>query len=346
MEQALGRMHSDTIIEVLARCDLVIEAAPEDLALKRDLFDRLARVCRPEAVLATNTSSLSVTAIAAEVPRPESRRRDALLQPARPDESWSRSWPGTRATTDSLDHATEVARRMGRTADQGARRDRLRRKPVRPALHARGAAMLGEGVASHEEIDRICRLGGGFRMGPFELMDLIGDRRQLRGRALLLRAVLRRASLAAPSDPVRAGRLGPAGTEVRPRLLPVREGQAAPRAGPGRRGASLRSSTTTSCWSASRGRSARSCWAGSRRRSPTRRASRSARASPRPTTSTPRCSSASTGRSARSSGETGSAGRGRWGAWRSCERLHGDAYRPAPLLREAATTGSVPTGSR
>src|SRR5688500_9100878 len=70
VQQALGRIHSDTIIEVLARCDLVIEAVPEDLVLKRDLFDRLARVCRPEAVLATNTSSLSVTAIAAEVSRP------------------------------------------------------------------------------------------------------------------------------------------------------------------------------------------------------------------------------------------------------------------------------------
>src|SRR5919197_6748883 len=58
-------------LEDLARCELVIEAAPEDLELKRELFGRLAGVCGPKAILATNTSSLSVTAIAAGVERPE-----------------------------------------------------------------------------------------------------------------------------------------------------------------------------------------------------------------------------------------------------------------------------------
>ncbi|MGA6949268.1 MAG: 3-hydroxyacyl-CoA dehydrogenase NAD-binding domain-containing protein, partial [Solirubrobacterales bacterium] len=67
---ALERVETDTIVEVLKDCDLVIEAAPEDLDLKRNLFERLAAACGPDAVLATNTSSLSVTAIAAAVPEP------------------------------------------------------------------------------------------------------------------------------------------------------------------------------------------------------------------------------------------------------------------------------------
>ena len=64
-------MRTDTLIELLTDCDLVIEAAPEDLDLKRNLFERLASVCGSETVLATNTSSLSVTAIASGVPEPQ-----------------------------------------------------------------------------------------------------------------------------------------------------------------------------------------------------------------------------------------------------------------------------------
>ena len=68
---ALERIDTDTIIEAVKDCDLVIEAAPEDVDLKRNLFERLAAVCGPGTVLATNTSSLSVTAIAAAVPEPQ-----------------------------------------------------------------------------------------------------------------------------------------------------------------------------------------------------------------------------------------------------------------------------------
>ena len=65
------------------RCGLVIEAAPERLELKREIFGALAEAVAADALLATNTSSLSVTAIAAGVPEPRARRRHALLQPAR-----------------------------------------------------------------------------------------------------------------------------------------------------------------------------------------------------------------------------------------------------------------------
>ena len=69
-------------LERLAGCELVIEAAPEKLELKRELFARLEEVCGPDAILATNTSSLSVTAIAAGAERPQRIVRHALLQPA------------------------------------------------------------------------------------------------------------------------------------------------------------------------------------------------------------------------------------------------------------------------
>ena len=172
-DDALERLRTDTLIEFLRDCDLVIEAAPEDLDLKRNLFDRLAAVCGPEAVLATNTSSLSVTAIASAAP--ESHRivgmhffnPPALMQLVE-------VVAGDESGEPALELATEVARGMGRTPIRA--RDSVgfvANRCVRP-FFLESLRMLAEGVAPHDEIDRIVRLGAGLRMGPFELMDLIG----------------------------------------------------------------------------------------------------------------------------------------------------------------------------
>ena len=171
--EALERLRTDTLIELLRDCELVIEAAPEDLDLKRNLFGRLATVCGPAAVLATNTSSLSVTAIAAAVPEPgrvvgmHFFNPPALMQLVEViagDES------GERA----LELATDVGRGMGRTPIRA--RDSVgfvANRCVRP-FFLESLRMLAEGIAPHDEIDRIVRIGAGLRMGPFELMDLIG----------------------------------------------------------------------------------------------------------------------------------------------------------------------------
>ena len=140
--------------------------------------------------------------------------------------------------------------------------------------------MLGEGVADHEEIDRVCRLGGGFRMGPFELMDLIGIDVNFARRPLLLRAVLRRAALAPAPDPGADGRLGPARAQDRAaastptsRASPI--ASATPTSRPSGRSSTRPSSSRSPAPLAPRS------WAGSAPRSRTRPASRSARASPR-----------------------------------------------------------------
>jgi 3-hydroxybutyryl-CoA dehydrogenase len=166
-------VRTDTLIELLTDCDLVIEAAPEDLDLKRNLFERLASACGPGTVLATNTSSLSVTAIASAVPEPKRVvgmhffNPPALMQLVeivRGDESGE----------PALELATEVARGMGRSPIRA--RDSVgfvANRCVRP-FFLESLRMLAERVAPHDEIDRIVRLGAGLRMGPFELMDLIG----------------------------------------------------------------------------------------------------------------------------------------------------------------------------
>jgi 3-hydroxybutyryl-CoA dehydrogenase len=172
-EQALSRLRSDLLLEVLAGCELVIEAAPEDLELKRDLFGRLTTVCGPETVLATNTSSLSVTAIASVVPEPGRVVGMHFFNPPALMELVE-IVAAEESANAALEAATGVARRMGRMPIRardsvGFVANRCARPFTLEALR-----MLGEGVATHEEIDRVCRLGGGFRMGPFELMDLIG----------------------------------------------------------------------------------------------------------------------------------------------------------------------------
>ena len=172
-DEALERIRTDTLIELLRDCDLVIEAAPEDLDLKRDVFDRLASVCGPEAVLATNTSSLSVTAIASSVPHPQRVVGMHFVNPPDPMKLVE-VVAGDESGAAALDQATEVGREMGRTPVRA--RDSVgfvANRCVRP-FFLESLRMLGEGIAAHDEIDRIVRLGAGLRMGPFELMDLIG----------------------------------------------------------------------------------------------------------------------------------------------------------------------------
>ena len=172
-ESAQERLNLVERLEKLRDCRVVIEAAPEDLDLKRNLFGALAEVCRPEAILATNTSSLSVTAIAAGVERPERVCGMHFFNPP-PLMRLVEIVAGDDTSPETLEVATEVARAMRRepirAADAiGFVANRLARPFTLEALR-----LLGERVAPIDQIDRIVRLGGGFRMGPFELMDLVG----------------------------------------------------------------------------------------------------------------------------------------------------------------------------
>ena len=153
----------------LADCDLIIEAVPEDLALKREVLAGL-----PEgAVLATNTSSLSVTEIAAGVPHPE---RVVGLHFFNPPEKMKlvEVIAGAQSSPQSVAHARAAAEAMGRhvvTAPDVA--GFLVNRVNRP-FSLEGLKLLEEGVADVETIDRVLRHGAGFRMGPFALMDLVG----------------------------------------------------------------------------------------------------------------------------------------------------------------------------
>ena len=172
-EAASGRVEIAAAIADLADCDLVIEAAPEDLALKRRIFAKVAAACGPETLLATNTSSLRVADIAAGVPDPERLVGMHFFNPP-PLMRLVEVVAAPASSEAAVAEATAVALRMRKTPIRardtpGFVANRLARPFALESLR-----MLGDEVADVERIDRIARLGGGFRMGPFELIDLIG----------------------------------------------------------------------------------------------------------------------------------------------------------------------------
>lgn len=170
---ALGRLETADRLEDLGGCGLVIEAAPERLDLKRELFARLEAICDPAAVLAINTSSLPVGEVAAEADHPERICGMHFFNPP-PLMKLVEVIAGERSGEPALRLVSEAAERMGRTpvrcADSpGFIVNRCNRPFTLEALR-----ILGEGVAAVPEIDWIVREHGGYRMGPFELIDLIG----------------------------------------------------------------------------------------------------------------------------------------------------------------------------
>jgi 3-hydroxybutyryl-CoA dehydrogenase len=157
----------------LGDCELVIEAAPERIELKRSLFGELASVVAADCVLATNTSSLLVTAVAAEVPHPERVVGMHFFNPP-PVMALLEVVAGTESSDAALARARATGRAMGkRVIDAVDGPGFLVNRCNRP-FGLEALRLLQEGVAELETIDRICRMAGGFRMGPFELMDLVG----------------------------------------------------------------------------------------------------------------------------------------------------------------------------
>ena len=170
---ARERLRPATALDDLAPCELVIEAAPERLDLKREVFGRLSGICAEGVVLATNTSSIPVAALASGAERPEDvvgmhffnpPPLMRLVEVVAADDTGERALAVARAAAEAMGRQVIVAH-----DGPGFIVNRCGRPFGAEALR-----LLQERVATVEQIDRICRLGGGFRMGPFELMDLVG----------------------------------------------------------------------------------------------------------------------------------------------------------------------------
>ncbi len=172
-QQIVARVVGSLKLEDFTGSALVIEAAPEQLALKRETFKKLDAVCAPETLLATNTSSFSVTAIAGATQHPERVLGMHFFNPP-PLMALVEVIQGERTSAATMEKAMTLARQIGKTPvpakdTPGFIVNRIARPFYNEALR-----VLGEGHVDVQMIDRIMKEAGGFPMGPFELMDLIG----------------------------------------------------------------------------------------------------------------------------------------------------------------------------
>lgn len=171
-DEALARLSTATTLEQLATAPFVIEAAPEELELKREVFHTLSEVCALETVLASNTSSLSITKIGALAARPERVAGMHFFNPV-PALPLVEVVAGQMTEEATVEAVTAMARRLGKTPVRAKDTPGFIVNRVARHFYGEPLRILAEGVPV-ATIDRILREAGGFKMGPFELLDLIG----------------------------------------------------------------------------------------------------------------------------------------------------------------------------
>ena len=172
-DSALKRLSAVNDVTALKECDLIIEAATENRALKFDIFKKLDEVAKAGAILASNTSSISITEIAAVTKRPQLVAGMHFMNPV-PVMKLVEGIRGLETTDDTFNTVAAVSEKMGKTFIRaqdypGFAVNRILMPMINEAFYA-----LYEGVASAKDIDTAMKLGTNQPMGPFELADFIG----------------------------------------------------------------------------------------------------------------------------------------------------------------------------
>jgi 3-hydroxybutyryl-CoA dehydrogenase len=172
-DAVLGRVRAVTDLGELAECDLVLESVVEDLAVKKDLFGELDRICQPEAILATNTSTLPVVELAMETGRPEQVCGIHFFNPA-PAMPLVEIVRAITTSDDTAAAALAFAQTCGKSPvsvrDQAGF---IVNALLFPYLN-NAVRLLDAGVATRDDIDAAMKGGCNFPMGPLELLDLVG----------------------------------------------------------------------------------------------------------------------------------------------------------------------------
>jgi 3-hydroxybutyryl-CoA dehydrogenase len=172
-DQALARFSPTTALDDLAACDLVIEAVLEELELKRDVFAELDRFCRPDAVLATNTSALSVAEIAAATQRPDRVVGMHFFNPA-PVLPLVEIVRAPRSSQEAVDAAYAWAERAGKQPVRCSDTPGFIVNRILIPLLNDCVRVLDEADVRPEDMDKAMTNGAGWPMGPCALVDLIG----------------------------------------------------------------------------------------------------------------------------------------------------------------------------
>ncbi len=172
-DTTLARIHAHESISELSDVDLAIEAVVENIAVKHKVFTELEESVSESAILATNTSSLSVGAIAESV-RVRSRVIGMHFFNPAPLMPLVEIIAGNESDDRAIDAAFNIAQSWGKTPVRAQDTPGFIVNRVARGFYLEALRLLGEGVAGIDEIDSVMRNAAGFRMGPFQLMDLVG----------------------------------------------------------------------------------------------------------------------------------------------------------------------------
>ena len=172
-DAAIGKIRTTTDLSGLADCDLVIEAATENMDIKLGLFEEIAKVSRPETIIASNTSSLSLTKLASVSSRPDKVIGMHFFNPV-PMMALVEIIRALQTSDDTFTRVDELTRELGKTPvsvkdSPGFVVNRMLVPMINEAVF-----ILYEGLASADEIDAAMKLGAGHPMGPLALADMIG----------------------------------------------------------------------------------------------------------------------------------------------------------------------------
>jgi 3-hydroxybutyryl-CoA dehydrogenase len=172
-EDARARLTTSAEMTDLADTDLVIEAVPENLRIKISVLTSLAAIVSDTCIIATNTSSLVVSEIAATIPHPERVVGMHFFNPP-PIMRLLEVIPGEQTSDHVLAQATDVGERMGKIPIVAADGPGFIVNRIGRPFNLEAQRLIQDGIADAATIDRLCRGEAGFRMGPLELLDLVG----------------------------------------------------------------------------------------------------------------------------------------------------------------------------
>lgn len=173
MDAIVARITDVMEYEKLDKADLVIEVIAEDMAIKKDIFQTLDKICKPEAILATNTSSLSITEVASFTTRPQNVIGMHFFNPV-PMMKLVEVIKGQLTSPEVHQKTVEIAKEIGKTPVSVNEAPGFVVNRILIPLVNEGIGILADGVATAEEIDEAMKLGANHPMGPLALGDLIG----------------------------------------------------------------------------------------------------------------------------------------------------------------------------
>jgi 3-hydroxybutyryl-CoA dehydrogenase len=172
-EEILSRISGTTDMNLAADCDLVIEAAVENMAIKKQIFAELDKICKPETILASNTSSLSITEVAAATGRPDKVIGMHFFNPA-PVMKLVEIIRGMATSQEAFDAVKEVSIAIGKEPVEVAEAPGFVVNRILIPMINEAVGILAEDIASAVDIDKSMMLGANHPMGPLALGDLIG----------------------------------------------------------------------------------------------------------------------------------------------------------------------------